>query len=119
VKPETRVKLLKEYERIKTRTEPGSIWWNIFSMIFFTTLFVKMIIGASKNPESQHISVLVILISALILCTIWQSYIITRKIYDKKLLLLLQAILDLPEENIYKEINNLDIKSNNKEENVT
>lgn len=116
MRPEVRVKLLKEYETTKTKLEHGSILLNIVSMIFCATFFVRSIIGVAKDPENQNTWAFIVLIISLLLGTIWQSFIIVRKFYDKKILLLLQAVLDLSEEKIYKEINDLDIQE--KEDNV-
>ena len=116
MKPEVRVKLLKEYETIKTKSEPGSILWNIISVIFFATFSVRSILGAVKNSENQNMWALMVLTITMLLAAMWQLFIIVRKFYDKKILLLLQALLDLSEEKTYKEINDLDIQE--KENNV-
>jgi len=100
MKPEVRVQLLKEYEKVKKNNDP-KLGFTIFGLVI---LFLLSFVWAIADGDWKKFVLLFPIFGVLV----FEIYLLAKYYFDKRLLLILQALLDKPDEPIQKEKVELD-----------
>jgi len=100
MKPEIRIQLLKEYEKAKKNGDPKLAFGVLGIVILFLLSFVWLI----ANSDWKKFVLVLPIFGALV----FEIYFLAKYYFDKRLILILSALLDKSEEPIKKEKVELD-----------
>lgn len=95
MKPEIRIQLLKEYDKAKKNNDP-KLGFAIFGFII---LFLSFFIWLIADSDWKKF----VLLFPVFMALVFEIYLLAKYYFDKRLILILSALLDKTEEQIKKE----------------